>query len=407
MTLAFAIAWRNLWRNKRRTWLTAGGMAFAIIIVVASMAVQRGSYRDMIENATGLITGHIQVQSIKFVDEEEFRFTIENSNTVIEKIRSIQQVVTAAPRLQTFALVSAGERSVGAQVMGVSPSLEQQLSLLPARLKEGVYLETPQGAYIGAALARNLGVGLQDELIVLGTEKNGGVAALGVVVTGIFESGFQPIDRSLIQVNLTAMREAFALGEEAHTIVVSGSELGAVDQLVEQIENQLNQSELVVRPWTDLLPEVKQAIEVDKIGGYFFFWLLLVLVAFSVVNTFIMTVFERKKELGMVVALGMRPRKVLALVQLEAFVMWALGCGIGVLVSVVLVLIFAKVGIYLGDAAQALTTQVYMSARIYPELTPWSLNMAPLVLLVGTQLAAFVASYRLLRMRPSDAMRSE
>ncbi len=155
------------------------------------------------------------------------------------------------------------------------------------------------------------------------------------------------------------------------------------------------------------MPEIKQAIEIDKLGGEIFFYIIEMLVVFSVVNSFIMMVFERTREFGMLLAIGMRPWRVVAMVQWEAFFIWLLGTGLGVGLAALLVAWLHNVGIYLGDEFEQLAGQMYMPTRMYPALDARAFLSAPMVMLVGTQLAALLPSMRIRRLRPVAALRAD
>ena len=118
MRLTLTLAWRNLWRNPRRTWLTAGGIAFSVWLVVSFMALQIGQYDVMTENATALMAGHVQIQNRVYLEDNRFEDTIENASTIVEQVRLTPGVGSVAPRVEAFALVSVGERSFGAQLLG-------------------------------------------------------------------------------------------------------------------------------------------------------------------------------------------------------------------------------------------------------------------------------------------------
>jgi putative ABC transport system permease protein len=398
------LAWRNLWRNRRRTWLTAGGVAFSIFIMVFAWSMQVGTFDVMIDNATGLMTGHVQVQHPAFQDDPGLRHTVPDVSDLLESLGSDPAVAGAAARGISFALVSADERSFGAEVMGVDPLREPTVSSLPRRIVEGRYLATPGEAVIGAVLARNLGVGLGDEIVVLGSTSSGGVAALAVVIVGIFDSSIVELDRSLLQVDLDTFRDAFELGDEAHVVAVrlAGSE--QTDAFAAALRSTLG-ANLRVSGWSELMPELEQMVALKQAGQGVFFALLALLVTFSVFNTFAMTVFERTREFGMLLAIGMRPGRIMVQLQCEATLMCILGIVIGLGLSLTLVGFMGETGIPLGDVGD-LMRQYHMPDRLYPSLAHRVLVLAPVLMFVAIQLAAAVPTARVRRMRPADELRA-
>lgn len=404
--LTVRIGWRNLWRNPRRTWLTAGGIAFAVMLVVSFMSLQEGEYGAMIENATTLMSGQIEVQATDYLEDNRFEETIEDASSILDTIRATPGVTGATSRVETFALASAGERSFGAQVLGVDIEAEASVVNFVHRLAAGRTLSGPREAVIGTVLARNLGIGVGDEVVVLGAGKEGGVAALILTVVGLLETGMAELDRSLLLAHRGEVQEGFGLGDEVHSIIIRVAHVGESPRIAALLARKLP-PDLSVRNWDEVLPELKQGIEVDRIGGRLMYAIVLALVVFSVVNTFIMTVFERTREFGMLLAIGLRPVRIIMMVQWEALFVCAVGVAIGLAIASALIAWLSNVGIYLGENMQQYAAQFYMADRMYPAFSVGSLAAAPIVLFIGTQLAAILPALRIRRLRPVEALRAE
>lgn len=404
--LVVRIGWRNLWRNRRRTWLTAGGIAFAVLLVVSFMALQLGQYDVMVENATALMAGHVQVQNEEYLVDSRFEDTIEGVSGILATLRATPGVASVAPRVEAFALASVDERSFGAQVLGIDIAAELDTVRFVKMLKEGRTLEGPEDTVIGSVLARNLGAGIGDEVVVLGSGKEGGVAAMVFTVVGLLETGMADLDRVLLLADIGEVQAGFGLVDEVHSLVIRTDDVERAPELVKRLDAALPEN-LEVRNWDAVMPELKQGIEVDKIGGRIMYGIIMALVVFSVVNSFIMTIFERTKEFGMLLAIGMRPGKIMLMVQWEALFVCLLGVGIGMILAMALTLWLMNTGIYLGEAMEEYARQFYMPDRMYPALSVEALLVSPLIMLIGTQLAAFLPSLRIRGLRPVEALRSE
>ena len=403
------LAWRNLWRNRRRTWLTVGGIAFAILLVVFSMAMQLGQYEIMMDNATSMLNGHVQVRAQEYLDNERFEDTLGDATALRRTIEATPGVAAVAPRVEAFALASAGERSFGAQVVGVDFEAEARTVRFLDFVSQGRIPEAGDEAIVGAVLARNLGVQVGDEVVLLGAGKEGGVAALAVTVVGLFQTNQVGLDRSMLWTSLPVVQDGLGLGDEVHTMAVRTSNLDDSQAIQRGISARLASSgrtDATARNWDKVMPEVRQAIEIDRIGGELFFYIIEVLVVFSVVNTFIMTVFERTREFGMLLAIGMRPWSIVGLVQWEALWIWLVGSVVGIGLAAGLVLWLSIEGLYMGEALEEYAAQMYMPTRLYPAFAREAFTQAPLVMLVGTQIAALVSSLRVLRLRPVEALRT-
>lgn len=400
------IAWRNLWRNRRRTWLTVGSIAFAIMLIVYFMALQTGSYEDMIELGTGLITGHAQVQHVDALDEPDIDHRLEDVSGLLQQLEALDAVEVAAPRLSLFALGSFGERSTGVQIMAVLPERERLFSALPGRVSDGEYLDAPGEAVVGQRLADNLDMALGDELVILGTGADGSVAALAVVVTGLITTGIAELDRSLVQLHYRDAELDFTLPNAAHNIALITQDPAQLPQLLASVSPTLSEG-IVVRGWPVLMPDLYQGIEIDRVSGRIMYLIILGMVAFSVVNTFVLILFERRREFGVLLALGMKPWRIVLMVHLEALALWLLGAGIGLGIALLAVAGTMSTGIYLGDDMQQMAQEMYMPTHMYPGLDPMTITFAPLVMLVATQVAALVGSARILRLRPTEALKRD
>ena len=200
------VGWRNLWRNRGRTWRTALSIAVGAMVVICGMSIQLGMYGDMIDLATRLGSGHLQVQHAEYLEDPRPKYLIPRANALARQLDALPEVAATTVRAEAFALVSVGEKSVGALVQGVDPERERMVSNFPQSLSEGTYLAQSDHAVVGAGVARNLGVGLGDEVVILGTGIEGSVAAMVLTVGGIMETGQAEIDRSLVQVALPALQ---------------------------------------------------------------------------------------------------------------------------------------------------------------------------------------------------------
>lgn len=403
--LSVRIGWRNLWRNRRRTWLTAGGIAFSVLLVVFSMAFQLGQYDTMIDSATSLVSGHLQVQHRDYVEDNRFDETITAASQLVDSIDAVPGVVAVAPRVETFALVSADERSFGAQVIGIDPQAEVRAVRFSRMLADGRGLEAADEAVLGVMLARNIGVSLGDEVVILGSGKEGGVAAMVVRVVGLLDTGMAELDRALLLARIDAVQDAFGLQDEVHTLAIRVADVEASAHTAAMIQERLPEA-LIARDWPEVMPDLYQSIEIDWIGGQLMYGIIMALVAFSVVNSFIMTVFERTREFGMLLAIGMKPGRVIAMLQWESLFVCLVGIAIGLSLACVLIGWLSWQGIYLGEAMEEIAQQFYMPSRLYPAFSAQALLTAPLIMLIATQVAAFLPALRVRRLRPVEALRS-
>jgi len=408
MNITLRLAWRNLWRQPRRTWLTTGAMVFSNVLLVFMISLQFGMYRMMIDNSLQAFTGHLQVQAPGYKDDRKIRQSVPAAAALAAELREGLGLETVAARAAGFALASSEERSYGIQVYGIQPDFEPRVSSIPGLIKRGSYLSDLEAdeIVIGSALARNLKVDVGAELTLLGSGLDGSFAAGIVVIKGIFDSGVPDLDRSIAEMPLGAFQEIFAMGDHGHEIVVAAPDLVDVDRVMRQTRSLLPAGdELVVHDWDALLPGLLQAIQADMAGAWFMYAVLVVLVAFSVLNTQLMSVLERTKEFGIILSLGLTPGRIGRLVMLETALMGGLGLVLGVAGGGLLTLWLGIKG-FSYPGMDELAVQFNLSDRIYPQLSLLSALIGPSIVFVCTLIASAYPALRLHWMHPVEAMRA-
>jgi ABC-type lipoprotein release transport system permease subunit len=408
MNITLRLAWRNLWRHSRRTWLTIGAMVFSNALLVFMISLQFGMYELMIENTLKAFTGHLQVQAPGYKDEMKIRQVVPDAAALAARLRRDLETESISTRSSAFALLSSEDRSYGVQLYGVVPGREASISSVPGLVREGRFLEGDAAAEIvvGSVLARNLKVGLGDEVTLLGSGRDGSFAAAIANVVGIFESGVTAMDRSIAEVPFDFFDDVFYMQGAAHSIVVVGPSLSAVEVYRQRVESLLPAGEdLVVHNWDALQPGLKQAIQADMSSAFFMYGLLVILVAFSVMNTQLMSVLERTHEFGIVLSLGLKPGRLARLVLLETTLMGLAGLVLGAVVGGLFTLYFSINGFSYPGMDQ-LAANFNLPSRFFPQVTLVSLLLGPAVVLLGSILSAIYPALRLHWLKPVEAMRA-
>ena len=400
------IAWRNLWRSPRRTILTGIGIAGSIFLVTALVSMQLGAYDQMIDIGTRLMSGHAQVQHPLYRDEQKLEHAVGGAVEIADELRAIPGVDDVAPRTEAFALISVGERSFGGLVMGVDPRAERTFAELPQRVTVGEYLPTGQSAYVGEALARNLGIEVGDEIIALGATTEGGVAAGVYLVHGLFSTGNAELDRGVIQVPIETMQADFELGDRVHRIVIALDRVGDLDDLRPALESVLKPEAHRFVPWTEVVPEIQQSIEMDWVGAQAMYGLLMAVVLLFVVNSIVIIIFERTQEFGMLLAIGMRPLGIVRMLLLEAVFVWALGAAIGVLLAMAIILPLSVVGLSI-SAIEGTAEMLFLPRTIWPKFDLTTMILPATVMFFGTIVAATLPALRVRRLKPVEALRDQ
>jgi ABC-type lipoprotein release transport system permease subunit len=402
-----ALAWRNLWRQKQRTLLSLLSIAIVSALLVFMLSLQFGVYGTMMEATLHIFDGYAQFQPPGYADDPALDRVIISPERLVREALAIDGVTTAARRVNGFAILGNGERSFGAAVVGVDPESEARTSTIAATIVSGRYLRATDrdAAILGDTLARNLNVPLGGRLTLLGSARDGSVAADVLKVVGIYHSGVPGLDQSIMEMPLKRAQETFAMHGSVTTIALGGPSLETVNGALPALDRLGKRNGLAVLDWTALEPGLRDAIALKYATTMLFYLTLVVVVAFIILNTLLMSVLERTREFGMLLAIGMRPRLIGQMVWLELLGLALMGCVIGVAVGGGVTLWFEHYGI-LYRGMEKLLAQMGMPSRLYPILTPLSASAGPGALLLAIGLGGIVPYLRVARLTPASAMRS-
>ena len=404
--LSILVAWRSLWRNKKRTYLTAGAIGVGIVLIQLMMAFQT-TYSTMIDVGTRFGSGHLQIQAESFQDDPRVDKVVEDADQLLTSMLEIDGVVDGATVGEVYALVSNEEKSFGAIIVGVHPTQDQSMTLFPQNLVDGSFLALPDDAFVGSAIARNLGLSVGDELVVVGSDIDGSVAAAVFNVGGIFETGNAALDRSMVRIQLAKFREIFGLGDAAHRISLMVEDPENMDRALTRIDPVLPQGTQLV-DWHMLAPDVSQNIKLDKIGNLIFQVAFVLIIVLSISNTFVMKMFERTREFGMLQAIGMRIGAIFRMLMVETVFLWIVGCAISLILAVLSLTPMILIGIPLGgEAAEQISASLSMPSRLYPGVDAAVALVAPIVIGVSLVATAALCSLRLYKLNVIESLRHE
>ncbi len=407
MNIVWRFAWRNIWRNPRRTVLTILAIAFGAALLVFSVGLQLGQYDLMISNSVRIYHGLLQVQRQGYLDEPRIRSSIKDIEELAAQLRQRSGIDSIAARANGFALVSSENRTYGSIVSGVEPVHEAMVSSIPGLIKQGRYLSGTDSneVIIGSSLANNMHLKVGDDLVILGSGRDGSVAATILPVVGVFESGSRELDRNLIQMPLDTFQDTFSMGNQGHAIVIYHEDIDQVQFLQQQFQDLVvHDEQLRVLRWDELQPGLKQIIELDYASGWLMYIVLVAIIVFSIMNTFLMSVLERTREFGIMLALGYRAMSIGRLVMLEAFIMTIIALLLGILIGVCVNTYFYIYGLSL-EGMEELAAMYNMPSSITPQMSVKAILLGPAVILVFTLLSALYPAMRIRLLEPVEAMR--
>jgi ABC-type lipoprotein release transport system permease subunit len=296
-------------------------------------------------------------------------------------------------------------------VTGIDPQREIAVSRLKSLIRRGRFLapEDIDQALVGRLLAKNLLVNIGDELTLLGQGRDGSIAATVVTVKGIYSSGIDEFDRASIQIPLKTFQQVYSMGKAVHEVVIIARSLWDIEPAKKIIAAALpslhTPTPLVVLDWNELMPGLRQSIEMDLVSGLIFYLLLVLVVAFSILNTFLIAIFERTREFGVLMAIGTTPGRLTKVLLIESMTMTLVGILVGIAIGSLVTIYFQVHGFDISGASELLS-QFGITGRMYPRLSWLSALSGPAAVLIITFLAALYPALKVRRMRPVEAMKA-
>ncbi|MFQ5708911.1 MAG: ABC transporter permease [bacterium] len=330
------LAWRNVWRNRRRSLITIVAIAFAVLIVAVMRSLQYGTYDAMESLAVGLYNGDFQLQHRGFFEEQTLNYFLPDEGQEWRAALGQQPEITAYSRRVTgFGLVSSDSSSTGALIVGIEPEREKRVTSFAHMVAVGEPLRPADdhAVLLGQTLATNLQVGVDDTVVVLTQGYHNEMGADSYVVKGLLKLGNTELDRGLMIMLLHNAQDLFSLHHGVTQIVFRTVDFRHAEQVASSLSRHLNPAEYNLLSWQKMMPELKQIILVDNIGGAFYLVFLLLVVAFEIFNTTMMSVMERSREFGVLQSLGMKPGQLGVTVALESTFKVFLGLAIGLALS--------------------------------------------------------------------------
>ena len=410
------LAWRNLWRNPRRTFITMAAIAFGYVMLLFVACLMAGLRWQMIENGTCLVMSQIQVHAPGYYPNRSIQKTLggrqgTDVSALLATITADRRVYAVAPRVYGYGLLSAVHRSAGVELMGIVPDQEAKITTLNSQIAKGSYLtaQMPKGADVGDRLASTNGIGVGSEIVLLTQAADGSVSNDVYTVVGIFHTGLDAVDRGLVFISLSSLQDLLHLAPaRIHEVGVKLNDIMAATTVAGALEVQLRKTLPVrVMAWPELAPELANYVQFNRGITFVLFVIFFLLAVIGVMNTMLMAVFERTRELGMLMALGMRPVQVIVLILTEAAGLAVASLVVGGGLGIPVLWYLQAHGLDLGGAtggvislAGVVVGHLWYGRQDFPAYGEAALGLAATALV-----SALYPAWRAAHFRPTEAIR--
>jgi len=400
------IAWRNVWRQRRRTFLIAGAMGFIMSMLVLFDGVLAGFEQSIYGNAIQLLGGNIQVHALGFSEKpgQKPLLPLADPDGVIRVAESNPNTVIAAKRIVTGGLVTNREGAFSVSIIGVETDKEAKISPVAENISKGRYLNPDDGdlIVIGQGLATAMDITVGDRITMAGGSVHDQTRQRTMTVVGIYDVGVPTVEKSTIYMSLAEAQNLFGLDGQVTEVVVSLKQIGQEAPVVAQINKQMPGYE--VETWVNSMPELKQTMDMKTSVMSVFGVILITVAAIGILNLLMMAVFERTREIGIVGALGLKPREITFMFLMEGILIGVLGAIFGAILGLAFTGILGVVGIDYTQFADLTEYTALITGKIYPELVPLKLINHAITLSVIAALAALYPAREAARREPAEAL---
>lgn len=335
------LAWRNIWRNKRRTLITAASIMFAVFFASFMQSIQKGAWNHILGNVVNFYYGFAQIHQNGYQDDQ----SIEKAFVAEEKLRQlsseIPEIKSVVPRIESFALASNDAATLGVLVVGVAPDLENGLTGLENRLVKGSYFkENESAALIGEGIAEKLKLAVSDTLVLVSQGYHGVNAAGKYVVKGILKFGSPELNKRMTYLPLKEAQQFYGAEDLVTSLALKINTKEEVPTAVKAVKTSLDMEEYEVLDWQEMIPELVEAKQLDTAGNKLVLLILYLIITFGIFGTILMMTKEREYEFGVLIAIGLKRLQLSATVWVEIIMMGFLGAIAGILLSFPLVYYF-------------------------------------------------------------------
>ena len=405
--LLLKLGWRNIWRNKRRTIITMLAVTFAVMLSIAMRGLQLGTYDVNIKYVVDLYTGYIQIQEKGFLNNP----TLQKSFHVTEELRKIVQrhrdILASAPRVVGDGLVSFGENSLGAMVVGIVPDREQQVCSILTKLNRGQLFATDSSydILIGHQLLENLKAQLGDRVVVLAQGFDGSLGNVRFRIVGTIKTGSPEFDAASIFMGLSTAQELLAMDGRVSVLALRLRSLQAIREVQPFLQEQLRGTDLSALAWNQVMPDFEQTIQLDNVSGILMLGILIVVVAFGITNTVLMSITERFKEFGVIRAIGMPRQSLVVLVFVETLMIVLIGIVVGNLLAAGVNYYIMENPIVFGGQYEQIYAEYGFLPRLESTLRPSMFLNSTLATVVISLLATIYPLAKVHRLKPLKGIR--
>lgn len=402
--MLFKISWRNIWRSRTRSMVVMGAIILGVWAVMFMISFSVGLVKSYINNAIEHEISHIQIHQPEFVEDKELKYTLENGTTELEKLQNLAGVQAATVRTIVNGMLSSSKGARGIQIKGVQPNTEAATTKLDTKIVEGDYLngKKKNAILISRRLADKLKLKLRKKVVLTFQDFDREITAGAFRISGIFETGNTPFDEGHVFVQQSDLNRLLGKENVAHELAVFLEDPSTLDQTTASLQQLFPHQK--IETYREISPDVELYESQINTSAIIFIVIVMLALIFGIINTMLMAVLERYKELGMLMAVGMNKPKIFAMVVIETIMLAVVATPIGFALGYLTVIYFNDKGIDLSAFAQGMQ-QFGLSEIVYPSMESDMYGVLAISVAITSILASIYPAYKAISLRPVEAIR--
>jgi putative ABC transport system permease protein len=406
MTLYLRLAWRNIWRHRRRTVIIVAAMGLALGMMLMYDGLMDGFNNAIYGNAIRVMGGNIQVHAAGYREKVDSNplIPLANDEAVVQAARANPDVITASRRIQTGGLLSNREGAFTISIIGIEPEVEALNSLIAENITDGRWLaaDDQDSILIGRGLADVMDIQVGDRITMVGSDTHKQNRQRTMTVAGIYDLGMPTLEKQTVYISLVEAQALFDLRNQSTEVQIILNDIGQEARVVNALVPTMPGYE--VESWDKNYPDLANAVTSKNVVMDIFSVIIQVIAGIGVLNLLLMAVFERTREIGLLGAMGLKPRQIAALFILEGTMIGVVGVVFGAIVGMSFNASFGQVGFDYSSFAGVADYMALISGRVYPSLGLGKLFERALTVLIITTLAAWIPAREASRREPAQAL---
>ena len=406
MQLYLRLAWRNIWRHRRRTVIIMLAMGLSLGMMMFYDGLMDGFNNAIAGNAVRVLGGNVQIHAAGYREKVDSNplLPLADDAAIVEVALAQPNVIAAARRIQTGGLVSNREGAFPMMIIGIEPEAEAPVSLIAEHIVEGRYVEPTDedSILIGKGLAEALSLKVGDRLAMVGSDLHKQNRQRTMTVIGIYDIGIPSMEKATSYISLAEAQNLFGLRDQSTEVQITLKQVGTESALVAALSPQLPGYE--VESWAQNYPELSNAVGRKNIVMDIFSVIIVMIAGIGILNLLMMAIYERTREIGLLGAMGLKPRQIATTFILEGALIGVVGVLMGIALGLVTNLSLMQVGMDYSQFAGVTDYMALISGKVYPTLGISKLPMRGIIIFVIAALAALIPAMIASRREPSEAL---